>query len=174
MGVEETVRSAAPAFVAKNHFGKLRPIAQLALDSGTPIDIWGGGWEDTPVEGWVRGGRLENRDVPRHYRAASAVLCDQTGPMQRHGFVSNRIYDALACAAPVICTPVSAMPSEFLPYLYIVENERQFAQAVEAARLEGPEMKMRRVQKAVSMIETDSFDTRAKTILEAATSRGLV
>ncbi|MDQ3726421.1 MAG: glycosyltransferase, partial [Actinomycetota bacterium] len=41
--------------------------------------------------------------------SAKVVLCDHWDDMREHGFVSNRIYDALACGATVISDAVPGL-----------------------------------------------------------------
>lgn len=166
--------SGKPVFVGNNHFGDLRQIVGLALESGCEIDIWGGGWEGTRAATCVKGARVENSELCGVYGAALAVLCDQTDGMKRFGIVSNRIYDALASGAPVITTPIPGLPERFSEFVHQVETPSQFAEAVAEIRAEPVAMRARRRAFAGELQTTDSFDARARTIIETAQGLGLL
>ncbi|MCX7644249.1 MAG: class I SAM-dependent methyltransferase [Rhodobacteraceae bacterium] len=88
----------------------MRPIVGYSLASDIEIELWGSGWEESPAAKWLRGGRIENEDLGGHYRRAAVVLCDHTPLMRKWGLTSNRIFDALACAAPVVSDDVAWIP----------------------------------------------------------------
>ena len=163
-----------PVFVGNNHFGGLRPIVELAIKADVPIDVWGRQWESTEASKLFRGNSVPNERLGELYAFARAVLCDQTPVMARNGFVSNRVYDALACAAPVIMTPVAELPDAFKPFIYSVETPEDFCIALQSISKEGDEGRKKRFAFAERMIATDSFGARAETLLEAAASRNLI
>ena len=51
---------------------------------------------------FVKGEGIPNAELRRYYSAADIVLNDHWDDMRTEGFISNRIYDALACGAFVI------------------------------------------------------------------------
>ena len=52
---------------------------------------------------------MPNDELRRVYSSAGIVLNDHWDDMRAHGFVSNRIYDALACGAVVVSDDVPGL-----------------------------------------------------------------
>tara|TARA_B110000003_G_scaffold112765_1_gene115384 strand:+ start:2409 stop:3929 length:1521 start_codon:yes stop_codon:yes gene_type:complete len=90
--------------VGSNHFKKeeLRPIVSMAVNSNTDLWICGRGWHRTSAAKYVKDTYLETAQVGELYRNSKIVLCDHFDMMREGGYVSNRIFDALACGAAVI------------------------------------------------------------------------
>ena len=162
-------------FVGNNHFGGAdRPMASLARQAGLPLRLWGGGWQGPDWAPYLQAETLANADLGRVYATSLAVLCDHTPMMARNGFVSNRVFDALACGVPVITDPVEALPDDFAPLVEVVQDAQGLAAA--AARL-AAEPAARRSQRrafARAMAETHSFDARARQILDKARDLSLL
>jgi GT2 family glycosyltransferase len=100
-------------FVANSHKIHRRIIDDLA---GTTRDlaIYGRYWTPDLVDPrHVKGQLVPNTELARYYSAAGIVLNDHWDDMRTEGFISNRIYDALACGAFVISDPVDGIEAEF-------------------------------------------------------------
>ena len=80
----------------------LRPIVADALAAGIRPAIYGGGWRNLVDPSLIVADHVPNEQVPVVYRSAGVVLNDHWHTMRAWGFVSNRIFDVLACGAPVI------------------------------------------------------------------------
>ena len=61
----------------------------------------------------MKGEVIPNAELARYYGAADIVLNDHWDDMLAEGFISNRIYDALACGAFVISDPIVGIEAEF-------------------------------------------------------------
>ena len=147
-----------------------RPVIAQAFESGAPLKLWGEGWQDTPVAEFFQGNRLPNAELPVVYGEAEVVLNDHHSSMRNQGIPSNRIFDALACAAPVITDNVAWLPEDMAPYVYKVSDAAEFGEAYVAVRRETEDFKEKRRQFAREMRETHSFDQRAKQIVDKAQS----
>ncbi|NOD88832.1 MULTISPECIES: glycosyltransferase [unclassified Ruegeria] len=143
-----------------------RPMVRYALETQCDIRLWGNGWEHTDASKLLVSARVPNEDLPSVYRSASAVLNDHTPTMCSAGIPSNRIFDALACATPVITDDVGWFPEDIKPYLYIVRDKTDFAEAIVAARDERIDRRIERIAFAHQMRHRHSFDARAATIIE--------
>ena len=64
--------------------------------------IYGSGWEEFVDPSLVVAPYVANEDLPIVYASAGVVLNDHWATMRADGFVSNRIFDVLACGTPVI------------------------------------------------------------------------
>ena len=80
----------------------MRPIVGDALAAGIRPAIYGGGWRGLVDPSLVVADHVDNDELPAVYRSAGVVLNDHWDTMRAWGFVSNRLFDVLACGTPVI------------------------------------------------------------------------
>jgi hypothetical protein len=142
-----------------------REIVDFAIASGCDLKIWGEGWTKIDAQDKVCGKRIANADLGQHYAAAEVVLNDHTPLMKEHGFVSNRIFDALASGAPIISDDIPGLPAAFAPFVERVSSTEEFTAALARIREEPENKKKERHAFALKMREQHSFDARAKEIL---------
>jgi GT2 family glycosyltransferase/spore maturation protein CgeB len=102
-------------FVGNSRGVRRRVIADLAADPpGYDVAVYGGGWTKELIDvGLVRGEHVPNDALPAYYSGAAIVLNDHWDDMRDAGFISNRIYDALACGACVVSDRVDGLDEEF-------------------------------------------------------------
>lgn len=148
--------------------GGMRTVVQWGLDTGTQLQLWGNGWEETPAAHFVKGHRVDNTALGALYRTSLAVLNDHTSAMHKAGIPSNRIFDALACGVPVITDDVGWYPDDLRPFLKIVHDAEEFRAAVDAVSAETADDCAKRLAFAAEMRERHSFDARARQFLEIA------
>ena len=86
----------------------------------TGVDITLG--PELPPNIHFRGKWLGNADVGSTYRSSEIVLCDHILSMQNSGFISNRIFDALACGAPMISDRLPSLPPDFSRFVEMVST----------------------------------------------------
>jgi len=79
-----------------------RKIISDVLPTDRDLAIWGSGWKGIVDRRHLVGRYFPNERLRQVYSSAGLVLCDHWDDMREHGFVSNRIYDALACGAVVV------------------------------------------------------------------------
>jgi spore maturation protein CgeB len=91
----------------------LRPIVADAVAAGLRPHIYGGGWSGLVDPELVVADHVDNDLLPTVYSSAGVVLTDHWGTMRAWGFVSNRLFDVLACGAPVISDPVEGLDELF-------------------------------------------------------------
>lgn len=96
-----------PVFVGTGK-NRDRPIVQDALAAGIGLAVYGPGWRGKLPPGHLRGDQVPNDGLIALYRHYGLVLADHWADMAEHGFLSNRIFDAVAAGCRVICAPVSA------------------------------------------------------------------
>lgn len=90
-----------------------RSVVADALAAGLRPRIYGSGWTGMVDPALVVADHVDNVELPVVYSSASVVLNDHWPTMQAWGFVSNRIFDVLACGTPVISDPVSGIAALF-------------------------------------------------------------
>jgi glycosyltransferase involved in cell wall biosynthesis len=91
----------------------LRPVVADALAAGLRPRIYGGGWRELVDPSLVVADHVDNEVLPTVYSSAGVVLNDHWGTMRAWGFVSNRLFDVLACGTPVISDAVDGLAELF-------------------------------------------------------------
>jgi hypothetical protein len=116
-------------FVGTAHDGRQRPLVRMALEAGVPLAVYGRGWEDLPDGVW-RGDYVDNQHLPDLYLGRGIVLADHWPDMARHGFIANRVFDAVACGARVLCDEVAGVHKVFDPRdVAVVRNADEMLEA---------------------------------------------
>jgi O-antigen biosynthesis protein len=96
-----------------NSRGVLRPMMRDLLPTGFDLAVYGANWDGLIDTRYVVAEHVPNDQLRRVYSSAKVVLADHWDDMREHGFVSNRIYDALACGACVVSDDVAGLSERF-------------------------------------------------------------
>jgi glycosyltransferase involved in cell wall biosynthesis len=144
----------------------LRKVVERAIAENVELSIYGEMWEGLAPKSWVKGELIANIDLPKYYSGADVVLNDHWETMRSNGFVSNRIFDALACGAVVVTDEVAGLPEDLLEHCIVFGESRSLSEAIKMAQ----ECKAARSKddsdKLGSHIAREhSFDARALRIL---------
>lgn len=154
-------------YVANSRKVRRSTIAK-ALAEGVDLSVFGTGWEGIIPADWLKAANLPNTELPQYYASAGVVINDHWPRMAEDGFVSNRIFDALACAAPLITDRVAGMPPEVAAGCTFVEADGNLgdalARATAAADADGEAVARR--QRAEQIRTLHSFDARVARLLE--------
>lgn len=152
-------------FVGINRRGG-RPSLVHANDAGMDVALYGSGWADHEdfAKYYIKD-LIPNEELGRYYAGAGAVLNDHWRDMRLSGYISNRVFDVLACGRPLVSDTVKGLPEEFLPWIYLWSNEDEFRDAVAAALSESPEKQAARLEFATTVRAEHSFQTRARQIV---------
>ena len=89
------------AVVAKSR-DVFRTAVADAIAAGLRPAIYGSGWEPFVDPALVVSDYVANDELPVVYSSVGVLLNDHWETMHEWGFVSNRLFDALACETPVI------------------------------------------------------------------------
>ena len=106
--------TAEVVFVGNARADRDRPLVRKAVEAGVPLAVYGRGWEDLPDGVW-RAEHVDNAELAGLYQRHGIVLADHWPDMARHGFIANRVFDALASGARVICDEVAGVNEVFDP-----------------------------------------------------------
>lgn len=155
-------------FVGNARRGARRPIVEAALEAGVPLELYGTGWDAVPAAaGRVVARTIANEDVGRLYARSAVVLNDHREDMRRAGFVSNRLFDAVASGARVLSDSVADAGELFGPSVRCCEPEDVAALLHEPLDTAWPGGAERGVI-AERVREEHSFDHRAGVLLQRA------
>jgi glycosyltransferase involved in cell wall biosynthesis len=97
----------------------LRPVVRDAIEAGLPLVVYGSRWEKLIDPARVAGQFVPNDELGALYRSAGVVLNDHWDDMAREGFLSNRLFDAVASGARVITDDVPGLRDVFGPEVQV-------------------------------------------------------
>ena len=153
-------------FVGNAHDDGMRPVVEAALAANCDLALNGAGWEGLVPASVIRSTHVPNAEVASLYASAGVVLNDHWPDMRRTGFVSNRVFDAVACGARVVTDDLAGV-DELFP-----GSVRRFGSPNELAELVTPPYpgfasRARRLVNAEAVAVEHSFDKRASQLLAA-------
>lgn len=149
--------------------GEYRAIVRDAVEAGLPLTVYGANWADLLPEGLVAASYLPNDEVGAAYASAGIVLNDHFDGMRREGFLSNRLFDAVASGARVVSDDVAGLGDLF------GDSVRVYRDRDELARLCDPAVREMAFGSADARLATarrvgreHSFAARARVLVELA------
>jgi GT2 family glycosyltransferase len=145
--------------------GQQRPIVAAAAEAGLAVRIFGRGWESTGLKQSVAGRGLGRDDVATEYRRADIVLNDHWPDMARWGFISNRVFDAVACGARVVSDAVHGLDGLFGEAVVEIEDPTVLGERL--ATIPPATTRMRRAW-SEAVRTHHSFGKRAEELVESA------
>ena len=152
-------------FVGRNRATYERSSVTYAAKTGDEFTLYGPGWANTDYAGFVKEEAVSNEKLGEVYANAEIVLNDHTPVMKNNGFLSNRIFDTLACGAIPITDNIGWLPEDIEPFVYTYEDYDGFEAAVSKAKSESNSKRQKRIKFAKDMRKTHSMDARAKQII---------
>lgn len=157
-------------FVGGTHPDRHRQSVYDAAYAGVDLVVHGPGWQETPIAPYLASDYVPNHHLTALYRTNGLVLADHWPDMAAHGFIANRVFDAVAAGARVVSDDVVGIEETFAGAVQVYRS------IDELRRLCGPEGRSRfpsdeemgRIADRVR--EEHSFDARAQVLLDRATS----
>lgn len=158
--VKEEFR-APVVFVGNSRFAE-RPVISAAVNAGLDLVVHGGNWERFLPAGVIGRDWIPNELVPSVYSSADVVLNDHWNSMREWGLVSNRVFDALACAACVVSDDVDEL-QELFPGGLVVLGQPTDVGPVVRGLLEDPDKRHRLGSTGLRLVlDGHTFDHRAE------------
>jgi Glycosyl transferases group 1 len=149
----------------------LRPVVADALAAGLRPRIYGGGWGRLVDPDLVVADNIDNEMLPVVYSSAGVVLNDHWRTMRAWGFVSNRLFDVLACGTPVISDPVDGLGRLFDGAVLEYHTPTGLRALVDDV-LANPEDARRRAERGRRLVlAKHTFDHRARQLLDCLAQR---
>ena len=146
-----------------------RPVVDAALLAGADLALYGTGWEETPAADRVVAPTVSNDELGVLYAGAGVVLNDHWPDMRDLGFVSNRLFDAVAVGARVLSDPVEGIDELFGGSVQVFTESADVARLLAAPDQYWPG-RDERLRNADRVRAEHSFDRRAEQLLAAALS----
>jgi hypothetical protein len=158
--------------VAKSR-DRYRTAVADAIASGLRPAIYGSGWEQFVDPALIVSDYVDNEDLARVYSSAGVVLNDHWDSMLDRGFVSNRIFDALACGAPVISDDLPELTELFDGAVPTFRGAAELRKLVDEALADRGAARARARRGMDIVLAHHTFDRRAQEFLDALARHGL-
>lgn len=91
----------------------LRPAVEMAIQAQLPLRIYGSGWSDLVPAEYIVDEYFPNERLAELYSSAKLLLNDHWEDMRDAGFLSNRLFDAMAAGTVVITDSVVGLDAVF-------------------------------------------------------------
>jgi glycosyltransferase involved in cell wall biosynthesis len=154
------------AFVG-NWRGEFRRIVWDAIQAGRPPALYGQGW-DLLVPEQAVAEHVPHDQLHRLYSSCEVLLCDHWEDMRRHGFASNKIFDALACGTFVIADDNPALAEELPGGVETYATPAELGEKIDRY-LADPEARRRIARRGRQLVLADhTVEQRAEQLLAIA------
>ena len=142
-----------------------RAIVRDALQADLPLTIYGGRWRGMVPENYIAAEHIPNERLRKYYSRCRVLLNDHWPSMRDAGFISNRLFDAVACGAYIISDSVDGLEETFGDRVLAYDGTaRDLAEKYRLAQLASPYDTCRGGDP--EFIKANSFAARAKSILD--------
>lgn len=149
------------AFVGNSRFVRRRIVAD-AVTAGLQPAVYGANWDRHLDPGLICATFVPNEKLPVLYSSVKVLLNDHWDDMRRHGFVSNRVYDALACGAAVISDDLSPLRCLFGDAVTVYDGRPEdLAERVHTLVADPEERRRRGASGRASVLAAHTFAHRA-------------
>ena len=160
----EPLRGNAITIVAKTR-DVMRPGVADAIAAGLRPRIYGSGWRGLVDPDLIVADHVANEELPIIYSSASVVLNDHWRTMQAWGFVSNRLFDVLACGTPVISDHVDGIAELFDGAVIEYQTPTGLREAVDQVLADPAAARARAERGRKAVLADHTFDHRAEQLV---------
>jgi glycosyltransferase involved in cell wall biosynthesis len=145
-----------------------RPILDALAQTSHDLAVYGSGWTPDLLDPrHLRGEWIPNDQLHCYYSGAAIVLSDHWRDMRDDGFISNRVYDALASGAFVVSDRVPGIDEEFDAAVATYERGEELEAIIEHY-LAHPEERRERAERGRSaVLARHTFAHRVDAIIAA-------
>lgn len=162
--------SGAPVLFVGSTRGQFRPAVRGALASSRAdeLAIYGVGWEEFVPAERINGEFLANAELPAVYGGAGIVLNDHHPEMAADGFLSNRLFDAVATGTRVLSDRAAGIDDVFGDAVVVYDDEEHLAELLSRPVDEVFPSSQEREAAASRIAREHSFDVRAAVLIDRA------
>lgn len=118
-----------------NTRGHFRESVRVAKNSKLKLTVIGTGWEKFLPSRFIKNKFVSNHDISGLYRKSKFVLADHWKDMANNGFISNRLFDAVASGARVITDYVPGSREIFSSSILEYKNRQELSQLLDDPKL---------------------------------------
>jgi glycosyltransferase involved in cell wall biosynthesis len=154
------------AIVAKSR-DVFRSAVADAVAAGLRPAIYGSGWEPFVDPALVVSEYVSNDELPNVYSSVGVLLNDHWQTMRDWGFVSNRLFDALACGTPVISDDLPELDELFAGAVLAYHDVDELRELVGTALADRAVARARAERGRELVVEHHTFERRARELVDA-------
>ncbi|MFO7614544.1 MAG: glycosyltransferase [Bacteroidales bacterium] len=149
-----------------NSRGVMRKSVEFAKQKGVSVNVYGTNWNKFLPPEMIKGNFIKKEDLRRYYSNCTILLNDHWSDMAEKGFVSNRIFDALACGAIILTDHVKGMENIFSEGIFIYHNADEMANQIKWIKNHLSEARQIAALNIPKISGLHTFEHRADRILE--------
>lgn len=142
-----------------NSRGVYRKILKDLIPTNYNLSVYGNGWENIIDEKYVKGNHIDNKELRKAYSSCDILLNDHWDDMREKGFISNRIFDAVACGSRIISDDVSGLKEIFPNRIFCYETSDELNKIIDKVLKE-------KIDYDVSIIKGHTFKERVQQIID--------
>lgn len=142
-----------------------------AIEAGFPVKVWGRGWEEWIPRRHVVADYVANEALGALYSRSRLTLNDHWPDMRRHGFINNRIFDALACGLPIVSDRHPALVELFPEEILYYSDRDELLACLERCLLAYPRVAEATRAATARVVREHSFARRAERLLDLTRER---
>lgn len=90
-----------------------RKILKDLLPTDYDLHVYGADWEGLVDDKYLKGEHISNKELYKAYSSTKVLLNDHWDDMKERGFISNRIFDAIACKTVILTDHVRGIEDLF-------------------------------------------------------------
>lgn len=143
-----------------------RKIVGDALDSGLEPAVYGSNWEGFIDEKFIKDEHINNDQLNKYYSSAKVLLNDHWDSMRKKGFISNRIYDALAAKSCIVTDKVIGLEEVVGNSVFSYDSREELASTIESIMKDEGEQRTKIEAGHKLVCENHGFRNRAETFAE--------
>ena len=129
----------------------LRPVMRALIETDYDVAVWGANWSGLIPDSYVVAEHAPNHELRQIYSSGAIVLCDHWEDMRVNGFISNRVYDALACGAFVLSDDVVGLRERFGDAVPTYRSDAELREQI-GRFLQDPDERRRRAERGREIV----------------------
>ncbi len=110
-----------------------RKILQDLLPTDYNLDVYGNDWDQIIDDKYVKGTYIPNCKLNQAYSSTKVLLNDHWSDMKDKGFISNRIFDAIACGTVILTDHVRDIEKVFPDAVVVYDTQDELNDKIREA-----------------------------------------
>lgn len=128
-----------------------RKVIKDLLPTKYDLSVYGTLWESIIDKKYIKGTHIPNPELFKYYGSCDILLNDHWDDMRDKGFISNRIFDALATKAFIITDNVKGIEEEFGDAVVTYETSDELKAKIQYY-LDNPQERVERAEKGSEIV----------------------
>lgn len=144
-----------------------RKSLKYILPTSYSLSVFGTLWTQFIDKSYIKGEYIPNDEVYKYYSNAKIVLNDHWDDMRENGFISNRLFDVLACNGFILTDNVKGLSSMFDDTIVTYESKRELEDKIKYYLDNDTERKSIAAKGRALVLSKHTYKNRVETILES-------